>query len=156
MQPVWWKTLFTSPMAASHSSFVRAVFSASYGRSKPDFFTSSSSKCCEGVAVRRCADGVTALQTRELRHDDLVEALELGAVREVGFLFFFFLGLLFGLRRFLVVGPTRALARDVFEDAATRFAMINRSAHETCGTRRVRSFDACRQQSALAARRVKT
>ena len=48
----------------------------------------------------------------ELRDDDLVEALELGAVREVGLLFFFFLGLLLGFRRFLVVGPTRAL-RDV-------------------------------------------
>ena len=44
----------------------------------------------------------------ELGHDDLVEALELGAVREVGFLLFFFLGLLLGFRRFLVVGPTRA------------------------------------------------
>ena len=44
----------------------------------------------------------------ELRHDDLVEALELRAVREVGLLFFFFLGLLLGFRRFLVVGPTRA------------------------------------------------
>jgi len=50
----------------------------------------------------------------ELRDDDLVEALELGAAREVGLLFFFFLGLLLGFRRFLVVGPeTRALRRDV-------------------------------------------
>ena len=60
----------------------------------------------------------------ELRDDDLVEALELGAVREVGLLFFFFLGLLLGFRRFLVVGPARALAPGRFEDAATRFAMI--------------------------------
>ena len=66
----------------------------------------------------------------ELGHDDLVEALELGAAREVGFLFFFFLGLLLGFRRFLLgflVGPTYALARwdvSTLEDAATRFAMI--------------------------------
>ena len=60
----------------------------------------------------------------ELRDDDLVEALELGAVREVGLLLFFFLGLLLGFRRFLVVGPTRAFATGRFEDAATRFAMI--------------------------------
>jgi len=45
----------------------------------------------------------------ELRDDDLVEALELGAVRQLGFLFLFFLGLLLGFRGFLVVGPTRAL-----------------------------------------------
>jgi len=44
----------------------------------------------------------------ELGHDDLVEALELGAAREVGLLLFFLLGLLLGFRRFLVVGPTRA------------------------------------------------
>ena len=75
----------------------------------------------------------------ELGHDDLVEALELGAVREVGLLFFFFLGLLLGFRRFLVgflVGPTRwrrwESAWDVstLEDAATRFAMVNHSARE--------------------------
>ena len=60
----------------------------------------------------------------ELGHDDLVEALELGAVREVGLLLFFFLGLLLGFGRFLVVGPTRALATGRFEDAATRFAMV--------------------------------
>ena len=47
-----------------------------------------------------------------------VEALELGAVREVGpllllFLGFLlgFLGFLLGFRRFLVVGPTRARSR---------------------------------------------
>ena len=160
MRPVWLKTPLISARAASHSSFVRAVFSASYGRSNPLFFTSSSSKCCEGIAVRRCADGATARSTHELGNDDLVEALELGAVREVGLLFFFFLGLLLGFRRCLVgflVGPTRALARwdvSTLEDAATRCAMINHSAHETCGRRRVRSFGACLQRSALAARRV--
>ena len=47
----------------------------------------------------------------ELRDDDLVEALELGAVREVGFLLFFFLGLLLGFGRFLLVGPTRRSTR---------------------------------------------
>ena len=44
MQPVWWKTPLMSASAPSHSSRVSFVFSASYGRSKPDFFTSSSSK----------------------------------------------------------------------------------------------------------------
>ena len=42
--PVWLKTPFISASAPSHSSFVNAVFSASKGRSKPDFLTSSSSK----------------------------------------------------------------------------------------------------------------
>jgi hypothetical protein len=104
----------------------------------------------------------------ELRDGDLVEILELGAVREVGFLLLFFLGFLLGFlgfllgfRRFLVVGPTRARARERWDDgpsidgdvSRTRrraSPLINHSAHDTCGERRVRSFDACRPRSALS------
>ena len=47
----------------------------------------------------------------ELRNYYFVEVFELRAAREVGFLFFFFLGLLLGFGRFLLVGPTRRSTR---------------------------------------------
>ena len=70
----------------------------------------------------------------ELRHYYFVEVFELRAVREVGpllllFLGFLlsFLGFLLGFRRFLVVGPTRARARERWDDGPSIDGDVSRT-----------------------------
>ena len=105
MMPVWLKTPFISASAPSHSSFVSAVFSASNGKSKPDFFTSSSSKWSSATTT-------------------LSKPLNWALSARSAFCFSFFWAFFSAFAAFLSSDLRARSRRAFFEDAATRFAMI--------------------------------